>query len=123
MALFIVSQSSFAQTTAPVEEPHVVMVKLHPPQFPAMANQARIGGDVELKLTIGRDGTLESVAIVSGQPILGRAAVESATQSQFECRACTWMGRHRRVGRQDVFIFGSVVPGRYSFFNRNCPIS
>ena len=71
------------------------------PSFPAMANAARVGADVELRLGIHRDGTVGSVTAVSGtaHPANGgfakwglteftRVAIESATQSLFDCQGC-----------------------------------
>ena len=67
---------------------NVVMVSLVKPIYPPLARQARISGDVELKLGIRRDGSIESAVAVSGHPMLTQAALNSAQQSRFECRGC-----------------------------------
>jgi TonB family protein len=84
----------YAQQTAPAG-PHSGMVKgdvalvgLSNPVYPPMARQARISGDVELKVEIRKDGSVESAAVVVGHPLLAQAALNSAKRSQFECRAC-----------------------------------
>jgi TonB family protein len=67
----------------------VVITKLSPPSYPALALQARITGTVELNVTIRRDGSLESVTVVSGHPILSDAALDSARHTEWECKGCS----------------------------------
>jgi len=57
--------------------------------YPPLARQARINGEVELTLRIRPDGTLGSVSLVSGHPMLAQIAIQSAQRSQFECSGCT----------------------------------
>ena len=66
----------------------VVLVKLAPPIYPQIARSAHVSGDVELKVNVRQDGSVESADFVSGPPILQWAAQNSAKQSQFECRKC-----------------------------------
>lgn len=66
----------------------VVLTKLSEPTYPPLARQARITGDVDLMLTIRRDGSVESAVVASGHPILKQAALDSAQRSQFECVGC-----------------------------------
>jgi TonB family protein len=65
-----------------------VLSKLFPPVYPRLAQQARIMGDVELTVHARRDGSVESAEVVSGHPMLKQASLDSAQQSQFECRLC-----------------------------------
>ena len=67
----------------------VVLANLSRPVYPLLARQTWVSGDVNLLLQIRRDGSVESAVIVSGHPLLQQAALESAQQSQFECRGCT----------------------------------
>ncbi len=67
----------------------VVLSKLTQPVYPPLARQARITGDVELNIEIGKDGTVQSAVVVSGHPLLKQAALDSAQQSQFECQNCS----------------------------------
>jgi TonB family protein len=85
-----VVENCLAQSLAGVEESQtgVVIAKLSPPVYPLVARLAHITGEVDLMLSIGRDGGVESAVIVSGPPILQRFALESAQKSQFECRRC-----------------------------------
>ena len=66
----------------------VLLTKLSEPTYPRLAQLARIAGDVDLILTIRRDGTVQSAVIVSGHPMLRQAALDSAKQTQFECEGC-----------------------------------
>jgi len=82
--------SPFAQNTTPEKpESGVVLVKLVPPIFPAIARTAHISGDVILTVGVRKDGSVASADFVSGPPLLQRAAQDSAKQSQFGCRKCS----------------------------------
>jgi len=80
------AQSAISADTA---QTGVFLAKLHDPVYPPIARTANIYGDVHLTLRIRKDGTIQSVEVVSGPPLLQRPALESAQQSQFKCRACT----------------------------------
>jgi TonB family protein len=54
------------------------------PVYPALALQARIQGAVRLTLTIGKDGTVQNVMVISGHPLLVAAAVDAAKQWLYE---------------------------------------
>jgi len=78
------------QTDGPPPAPSsgAVMVQLFGPKYPPLAQSARIAGEVELKLRIRKDGSINSVVLVSGHPMLTQAALDSARQSRFECPGC-----------------------------------
>lgn len=71
-----------------VSEGELAIVRLVNPTYPPIARTAHITGDVELKLGFRKDGALDSIVVVSGHPMLVKAALNSAQQSQFECRGC-----------------------------------
>jgi TonB family protein len=77
-----------AGATSETAQTGVVLSKLSQPVYPQMARIAHIQGDVEVKLGIRNDGSIESAVAVSGHPILKQAALDSAQQSRFECRGC-----------------------------------
>lgn len=53
----------------------------HPdPVYPQIARQARISGTVELAATIGEDGHILDLKVVSGHPLLRAAAVDAVRQ-------------------------------------------
>jgi protein TonB len=50
------------------------------PVYPPLAKQARISGVVHLEGIIGRDGTVQQLRVVSGHPLLVKAALEAVQQ-------------------------------------------
>ncbi|MGA2882385.1 MAG: TonB family protein [Bryobacteraceae bacterium] len=50
------------------------------PEYPPIARSARISGVVRLIGTIGKDGTIQNLQVVSGHPMLTRAALEAVRQ-------------------------------------------
>lgn len=66
----------------------VVLTKLVPPMYPPLARQARISGDVKLRLIILPDGSVKSAEVLEGHPMLKQAALDSARRSQYECQQC-----------------------------------
>jgi TonB family protein len=80
-----VAQSPAQPTTSRGE---VVFATLADPKYPPLAWQARITGEVQIKLEIRKDGSIASAAVASGHPMLADAALNSAKQSRFECRDC-----------------------------------
>lgn len=82
-----------AGTSTGDSAPNVVLRRLFPPIYPSMAVIAGLAGDVSLKVSVHPDGGIESVEVISGHHLLVQIALESAKQSQFECRSCsglTW---------------------------------
>ena len=53
------------------------------PIYPPIARQARIQGSVELRAIVSRAGTIENLAVVSGHPILVKAALEAVRQWRY----------------------------------------
>ena len=54
-----------------------------PPEYPAVAKQLRIEGAVDLEATVAEDGTVEDVAIVSGNPVLTKPAAAALKKWKF----------------------------------------
>jgi TonB family protein len=67
----------------------VALTKLSPPVYPPLSRQARISGDVRLELKVRPDGSVADLALLSGDPRLAPAAVDSAQKSQFLCKGCS----------------------------------
>lgn len=67
----------------------VVLTSLSNPVYPQLAMQARVVGDVELKLFIRQDGRVDSAEYVRGPSLLVQAALVSAKNSTFDCSSCT----------------------------------
>lgn len=78
--------------TTSVQNPDVnkvAVTKLSPPNYPPLARQARVSGDVRLEVKVHPDGSVAAVALLTGHPILAPAAVDSAQKSQFLCKGCS----------------------------------
>jgi TonB family protein len=81
-------QNGEAAASGAESQGDVVMVSLSNAVYPPLALQARIAGDVQIKVEVRKDGSLESASIVSGHQMLTQGALDSARQSKFECRSC-----------------------------------
>jgi TonB family protein len=66
----------------------VALTWLSPPNYPPLARQAGIMGDVKIQVGVRQDGSVQSAELFSGHPILAPAALDSARKSAFECRGC-----------------------------------
>jgi TonB family protein len=53
------------------------------PEYGAIAKQLKLSGSVSLDVTIAEDGTVETVAVVSGNPVLARLATTAMKQWKF----------------------------------------
>ncbi|HVR22567.1 MAG TPA: TonB family protein [Candidatus Polarisedimenticolia bacterium] len=91
ISLFLPLRNSAGQTAPDANTPQtgVSVTKLYDPVYPALARQARISGDVNLTLHVRQDGSIESVDVVSGHPMLKESALDSTEKSEFECHACS----------------------------------
>ena len=65
-----------------------VLAVLSKPTFPQIARIADVEGTIVLSVILQPNGTSEAT-FVTGPPLLKRAALDSATQSRFECRLCS----------------------------------
>jgi protein TonB len=54
------------------------------PRYPPMAKQIGLQGKVELRAIIGRDGAIHSLEILSGHPILAKAAVDAISEWRYQ---------------------------------------
>lgn len=67
---------SSAISVAP-EEQQRRLVHSFAPEYPDIARQAGVEGDVTLRVVIGKDGLVSNVTPISGEPVLARAAMEA----------------------------------------------
>ncbi len=57
----------------------------HPdPEYPPLARMARIQGTVLLEAIIGKDGTIQNLKVISGHPLLTRAAMEAVERWRYQ---------------------------------------
>ena len=54
------------------------------PEYPSLAKTIHLGGTVELRAIIGTDGSVRDLEVVSGNPILARAAVAAVWQWRYQ---------------------------------------
>jgi protein TonB len=54
------------------------------PEYPPLAKMARIQGVVRLDATISRDGTIEDLKVISGHPLLVRAALDAVQRWRYQ---------------------------------------
>ncbi len=57
-----------------------LLIRQVKPQYPTLARQARIQGTVVLRAVIGKDGTVQDLRVVSGHPLLTKAAIDAVKQ-------------------------------------------
>jgi protein TonB len=57
-----------------------MVISAPPPVYPVLAKDARVGGTVQLDATIGEDGHIENLKVLSGPPLLINAAVDAVKQ-------------------------------------------
>jgi len=107
-ALFYCLFAVFAAGECPSVAPHseVALTTLSKPVYPKLARQARVAGDVELRIYVKRDGGIESAEVISGPAMLRQSALESVRQSQFECRDC----RENLTSYRMTYTFQTVSP-------------
>lgn len=53
------------------------------PAYPELARQMRIEGTVRLRAVIGRDGTVKELEVLSGHPMLAKAAVAAVREWRY----------------------------------------
>jgi len=54
------------------------------PIYPPLARQTRISGTVRLHAIIGKDGTIQSLEVISGHPLLQQAALDAVRQWRYQ---------------------------------------
>jgi protein TonB len=54
------------------------------PPYPPLARQARISGVVKLEAVIAVNGTVQSLRLISGHPLLTRAALDAVSQWRYQ---------------------------------------
>jgi TonB family protein len=88
LGLFVFVALASVAIAQSLPKPAVFVSTLSPPIYPRLALQARIATTVVLDVTVRPDGTVDSVILFSGHPMLNDAAKESAKKTTFECRDC-----------------------------------
>jgi periplasmic protein TonB len=61
-----------------------LLIKKVQPNYPPLARQARIQGQVLLQAQISKDGSIENLSLISGHPMLAPAAIEAVRQWRYK---------------------------------------
>jgi periplasmic protein TonB len=61
-----------------------LLIKKVQPNYPPLARQARIQGQVLLQAQISKDGSIENLSLISGHPMLAPAAIEAVKQWKYK---------------------------------------
>ena len=61
-----------------------LLIKKVQPNYPPLAKQARIQGQVVLQAEISKDGTIQNLQLISGHPMLAPAAIEAVKQWRYK---------------------------------------
>ena len=61
-----------------------LLIRKVTPNYPQLANQARIQGSVVLQAEISKDGTIQNLQLISGHPMLAPAAIEAVKQWRYK---------------------------------------
>jgi len=60
------------------------LIKRVQPNYPPLARQARIQGQVVLQAEISKEGTIQNLQLISGHPMLAPAAIEAVKQWRYK---------------------------------------
>ncbi|MBZ5655224.1 MAG: TonB family protein [Acidobacteriia bacterium] len=61
-----------------------LLIKKVTPNYPPLARQARIQGQVVLQAEISKEGTIQNLQLISGHPMLAPAAIEAVKQWRYK---------------------------------------
>lgn len=61
-----------------------LLIKKVQPNYPPLARQARIQGQVVLQAEISREGTIQNLRLISGHPMLAPSAIEAVKQWRYK---------------------------------------
>src|SRR6202522_949272 len=77
-----------------------LLIRKVQPNYPQLAKQARIQGQVVLQAEISKDGTIQNLQLISGHPMLAPAAIEAVKQ---------WRYKPYLLNREPVAVETQVV--------------
>ena len=61
-----------------------LLIQKAPPIYPAIAKEAHVSGTVQIQATISKAGSVKDISVVSGPPMLRRAAVDAVQTWRFK---------------------------------------
>jgi periplasmic protein TonB len=77
------------------------VIKRVEPTYPEEAKRQGLDGEVKLHVVVGRDGTMQSVALVSGPAVLGKAAASAVRKWRY---SQTLLGGQPIETEQDIVV-------------------
>jgi protein TonB len=80
-----------------------VLIHRVDPNYPMQARTQRISGRVTLATTIGKDGLVRNISLVSGSPILAESAKIAVRQWRY--RPGTLNGNPIEIPKEITFVF------------------
>jgi TonB family protein len=86
LLLLVISLMSMATSVSLMAQngEHRNIKKERRPQYPEVARKMNIRGTVKIEVTISPEGKVKSLRVVGGHPLLAEAALQAATQWEFE---------------------------------------
>lgn len=68
-------------------ESHRKLVNRVMPLYPSLAHRMGLSGSVKIEAVVAPNGTVKSVEILGGHPVLAQAGVDAVRRSKFEASA------------------------------------
>jgi TonB family protein len=80
---FALAACLFASTISAETAPEPILQSAQMPKYPVIARLARVTGEVDAEFTLSKGGSVESVQIVSGPPLLAGATRDNIQTWKF----------------------------------------
>ncbi len=79
-----ISTPTFLSAQQDLSESKRKMVTHVTPNYPGLARSMNISGTVKIEAVVAPDGTVRSVSLTGGHPLLGQAALDAVRHSKWE---------------------------------------
>ena len=84
------------------------------PEYPMVARENHIQGDVRLLVSIGSDGKVQEITRISGHPLLMVAAIDAVKQWEYKPALCSSGPAESEGDVMVQFHMRATVPGTKS---------
>ena len=88
LMIFVALAPSQDAARAPIQAPPnsvtTFLVRKVAPVYPPLARQTRVSGTVRLRATIGKDGAVQQLEVLSGHPLLVQSAMDAVKQWRYK---------------------------------------
>src|SRR5262245_7586339 len=106
----LVGRAAAQQAQATSTQPQ--LIKDVKPAYPAAAIRAKVTGVVTMEVTVGVDGHVQDARVVSGDPLLQQAALDSVKQWLFTPAMLNGVPVPKRVTLEESFDIRGAKPSR-----------